>query len=249
MRVIVLRKQDVSGELPEEAQQAAEEATWTALVEKIRGLLGEIETNLEGMSVEELTALLQRLGGERKLLRKGEVTIIPESVLEALDNLVEAVGELASKFPTLGEEEAGELLGVVEKIEANLSKIKEQLQEGTMVIEEELRKQLEEEEGRYSPEGVVEQGPIDRIEILVSELMSAMALLKNELEDIDHNLELLSDPEERSVFIKRGWFEKKIRSIGNRLHEIREKGNELIGHLQTLRGGEVRRLWKRQVGR
>jgi molybdopterin converting factor small subunit len=113
MRVIVLRKQDISGELPEEAQQAAEEATRTALVEKIRQLLGEIETNLEGMSVEELTALLQRLGGERKLLRKGEVTIIPESVLEALDNLVEAVGELASKFPALGEEEAEELLALM----------------------------------------------------------------------------------------------------------------------------------------
>jgi len=244
MRVIVLRKQDIGGGLPEEVQQAAEEATRTALIEKIRKLLGEIETNLGGMSVEELTALLQQLGGKRKLLRKGEVTIIPESVLEALDNLVEAVGELASKFPALGEKEAEELLGVVEKIEANLSKIKEQLREGTTVIEEELKKQLEEEE-LHSPEGVVKQDPIDRIEILVSELMSAMALLENELEDINHNLELLSDPEERSEFIKRGWFEEKIRSIGNRLHEIREKGNELIGHLQTLRGGEVRRLWKR----
>jgi hypothetical protein len=112
-----------------------------------------------------------------------------------------------------------------------------------MVIEEELKKQLE--EGLDSPEDVVEQDPIDRIEILVPQLMSAMALLENELEDIDHNLELLSDPEERSVFVERGWFERKIRSIGNRLHEIKEKGSELISHLQTLRGGEARRLWKR----
>jgi ribosomal protein L16 Arg81 hydroxylase len=247
MRVIVLRKQDITGELPEEVQQAAEEATRTALIEKIRQLLGEIETNLEGMSVEELTALLQRLGDERKLLRKGEVTIIPESIFEALDALVQAINELASKFPAIDEEEKERLLEVVEEAKANLSAIEEQLKEGTVRIEEEgegLKKQ-EEREGLYSPGGAVEQDPIARIEILVSELMSAMALLENELEDIDHNLDLLSDPEERSVFSERGWFEKKIRSIGNRLHEIREKGNELIRHLQTLMGKEVRRLWKR----
>jgi RNA polymerase-binding transcription factor DksA len=243
MRVIILRKQDMADELPEEVQEEARET----LVEKIRQLLNEVETNLEGMSLEELKGLLERLGGGQKLLRKGEVTIIPESVLEALDNLVEAAGELASKFPALGKEEAEELLGVVEKIEANLSEIKKQLQEGTTVIEEELKKQLEEGEGEGldSPEGVVEQDPIDRIEILVPELKSAMALLENELEDIEHNLELLSNPEERSVFIKEGWFEEKIRSIDNRLYEIRQKGNELIRHLQALRGKEVKKLWKR----
>jgi RNA polymerase-binding transcription factor DksA len=246
MRVIILRKQDMADELPEEVQEEARQT----LVEKIRQLLNEVETNLEGMSFEELKELLGRLGGGQKLLRKGEVTIIPESVLEALDNLVEAVGELASKFPALGEEEAEELLGVVEKIETNLNEInkqlqeiKKQLQEGTVVIEEELKKQLE--EGPDSPEGVVEQDPIDRIEILVPRLMSAMALLKNELKDIEHNLELLSNPEERSVFVKRGWFERKIRSIDNRLHEIKEIGSELLSHLQTLGGGEARRLWKR----
>jgi hypothetical protein len=232
MRIIILRKQDMAGELPEEAQEAARQA----LVEKIRQLLNEVEANLGGMSFEELQELLERLGGSRKLLRKGEVTIIPESVLEALDNLVEAVGELASKFPNIGQEEAGELLEVVKKIEENLNAIKEQLQEGTMVIEEELKKQLEEGEGLDSPEGVVEQDPIDRIEILVYELTSAMALLENELEDIDHNLELLSIPEERSVFVERGWLERKIRSIDNRLHEIRQKGNELIRHLRKLGG-------------
>jgi hypothetical protein len=243
MRVIILRKQEEMGELPTEN----EEEMRRQLVEQVRQLLRELETNVEGMSIDEIKALLQQLGAGQRSLRKGEVTIIPESVLEALDNLVEAVGELASKFPNIGQEEAGELLEVVKRIEENLNAIKEQLQEGTMVIEEELKKQLEEGEGEGldSPEGVVGQDPIDRIEILVSELMSAMALLENELEDIDRNLELLSIPEERGVFVERGWFERKIRSIDNRLHEIRQKGNELIRHLQTLRGEEVRRLWKR----
>lgn len=139
MRVIVLRKQ--VEELPEEVRQATEEAARAELVEKIRELLGEIETNLEGMSVEELTALLQRLEGERKLLRKGEITIIPESILEALDALVRAINELASKFPALGEKEAEELLRVVEEAKANLSAIEEQLKGGTVKVEEELKKQ------------------------------------------------------------------------------------------------------------
>jgi hypothetical protein len=239
MRVIILRKQEGTDEL----SQSYEEEKHQQLVEQLRQKLRELEANLENLSSEEIEALLQQLGVGQKLLRKGEVTIIPESVLEALDNLVEAVGELASKFPALGEKEAGELLGVVERIEENLNKIKEQLREGTMVIEEELKKQLE--EGLDRPEGVVEQDPIDRIEILVPQLVSAMALLENELEDIDHNLELLSNPEERSVFIKEGWFEEKIMSIDNRLYEIRQKGNELIRHLQALRGKEVKKLWKR----
>jgi uncharacterized protein YqgV (UPF0045/DUF77 family) len=253
MRVIVLRKQDTSGELPEEAQQAAEEATRTALVEKIRQLLGEIETNLEGMSVEELTALFQRLGGERKLLRKGEVTIIPESVLEALDNLVEAVGELASKFPALGEEEARELLEVVEKIEENLSKIKEQLQGGTTVIEEELRKQLEEEEleeGKerlYSPDDIIkrEKGKIVPIEGLVFSLKEEMASLRRDLNDIEDNADLLAIPAERDVFIEEGWFEEKVRSIRSHVLEIAELGMELVRKLAELGNVEIKGPWKR----
>jgi molybdopterin converting factor small subunit len=244
MRVIILRKQE-TGELPEEEMRQQ-------LVEQVRQLLRELETNLEGMSVDEIKALLQQLGAGQRLLRKGEVTIIPESVLEALDNLVEAVGELASKFPALGEEEAEELLGVVKRIEENLSKIKEQLREGTTVIEEELRKQLEEEElereeGLYSPDDIIEQEEekIKPITGLASSLKAEMALLKKDLNDIEDNAELLAIPGERDVFIEEGWFEEKVRSIRSHVLEIADLGMELVRKLAELGGVEIKGPWKR----
>jgi molybdopterin converting factor small subunit len=243
MRVIILRKQE-TGELPEEEMRQQ-------LVEQVRQLLRELETNLEGMSVDEIKALLQQLGAGQRLLRKGEVTIIPESVLEALDNLVEAVGELASKFPALGEEEAEELLGVVKRIEENLSKIKEQLREGTTVIEEELRKQLEEEEleeeGLYSPDDIIklEREKIVPIEGLVFSLKEEMALLKKDLNDIEDNAELLAIPGERDVFIEEGWFEEKVRSIRSHVLEIADLGMELVRKLAELGGVEIKGPWKR----
>jgi molybdopterin converting factor small subunit len=243
MRVIILRKQE-TGELPEEEMRQQ-------LVEQVRQLLRELETNLEGMSVDEIKALLQQLGAGQRLLRKGEVTIIPESVLEALDNLVEAVGELASKFPALGEEEAEELLGVVKRIEENLSKIKEQLREGTTVIEEELRKQLEEEEleeeGLYSPDDIIklEREKIVPIEGLVFSLKEEMALLKKDLNDIEDNADLLAIPAERDVFIEEGWFEEKVRSIRSHVLEIADLGMELVRKLAELGGVEIKGPWKR----
>jgi len=264
MRVIVLRKQEEIpvSELPPEARQEVEEVMGKRqeVFDEISESIGELNrTIIENFNripvgtLERVRDLLQEAvntastGATAGALRKGEVAIITDVDLDALKDLVEAVEELTHPeqgAPALSGKDAKRLLGLVKKAKESLKVIEKQLREGVIEVEEELRKQ-EEEEGLHSPEGVVEQDPIDRIEILVSELMSAMALLENELEDIDHNLELLSNPEERSVFIKRGWFERKIRSIGNRLHEIREKGNELIGHLQTLRSEEVRRLWKR----
>jgi len=248
MRVIILRKQE-TGELPAEN----EEEMHRQLVEQVRQLLRELETNLEGMSVDEIKALLQQLGAGQRSLRKGEVTIIPESVLEALDNLVEAVGELASKFPALGEEEAGELLRVVEKIEANLSEIKEQLREGTTVIEEELRKQLEEEElgegeeRLYSPDDIIkrEKEKIVPIEGLVFSLKEEMSDLRRDLDDIEDNAELLAIPGERDVFIEEGWFEEKVRSIRSHVLEIAELGMELVRKLAELGGVEIKGPWKR----
>jgi hypothetical protein len=253
MRVIVLRKQDVSGGLPEEVQQKVEEATRTALIEEIRRRLGEIEAGLEDMSAEELAGLLQRLRGERKLLRKGEVTIIPESVLQALDNLVKAVGELASKFPALDEKEREGLLEIVEKIEANLDKIKEQLREGTVVIGEELRKQLEggredyspedtieedEKKEYYSPEDIIEEEEkkIKLIEVLISLLRAETASLRRELIDIEKNTRLLAVPGERDVFIEQGWFERKVTSIKAHVSQIEELGSELAAKLAELGG-------------
>ena len=248
MRVIILRKQE-TGELPAEN----EEEMHRQLVEQVRQLLRELETNLEGMSVDEIKALLQQLGAGQRSLRKSEVTIIPESVLEALDNLVEAVGELASKFPALGEEEAGELLRVVEKIEANLSEIKEQLREGTTVIEEELRKQLEEEElgegeeRLYSPDDIIkrEKEKIVPIEGLVFSLKEEMSDLRRDLDDIEDNAELLAIPGERDVFIEEGWFEEKVRSIRSHVLEIAELGMELVRKLAELGGVEIKGPWKR----
>jgi rRNA maturation endonuclease Nob1 len=250
MRVIVLRKQDITSELPEEARQKAEEAARTALIEEIQRRLDEIEANLEGMSVEELTALFQQLGGERKLLRKGEVTIIPESIFEALEALVQAINELASKFPAIGEEEKEQLLEVVEEAKANLSALEEQLKEGTIRIEEEedeeeeeeeeeLKKQ-EEKEGLYSPEDIVVQ-----VEGLVSSLKAEMASLKKTLNDVEDNIELLAIPAERDVFIEEGWFKEKVTAIRSHVLEIAELGMELARKLAELGGVEIKGPWRR----
>ena len=256
MRVIVLRKQDIRDELPEEVQQRVEEATRTALIEEIRRRLDEIEANLEGMSVEELNALFQQLGGEQKLLRKGEVTIIPESIFEALEALVRAINELASKFPASDEEEAKQLLEVVKEAKENLSAIEEQLREGTVRVEEEeedeeeeeeeLKKQ-EEREGLYSPEDIVEREKekIKSIEGLVSSLKAEMASLKRTLNEIEDNIELLAIPAERDVFIEEGWFKEKVTAIRSHVLEIAELGMELARKLAELGGVEIRGPWKR----
>jgi hypothetical protein len=264
MRVIVLRKQEEipMDKLPPEARQEVEEVMEDRqeVFDEISDSIGELNRtiieNLNRIPVETLERvrdLVQEAvntastGATAGALRKGEIAIFTDTDLDALKDLVEAVEELTHPergAPAFSGKDAGRLLSLVEKAKESLEVIEEQLREGVIKVEEELRKQ-EEGEGLDSPEGVVEQDPIDRIEILVSQLMSAMALLENELEDIDHNLELLSNPEERSVFVKEGWFERKIRSIGNRLHEIEGKGRELISHLQTLRGEGARRPWKR----
>jgi uncharacterized phage infection (PIP) family protein YhgE len=248
MRVVILRKQEM-GELPTEN----EEEMRRQLVEQVRQLLRELETNVEGMSIDEIKALLQQLGAGQQSLRKGEVAIITESDLEDLEGLVQAVEELKENFPPLDRNEAKNLLKVVRKAMEKLTAIERSLEEGIV----ELRKQMEEfydteelgdtEEKLYSPDDIIkrEKEKIRPIEGLVFSLKEEMASLKRALDDIEDNADLLAIPGERDVFIEEGWFHKKVRAIRSHVLEIAEMGMELVRRLAELGGVEIKEPWKR----
>jgi DNA-binding transcriptional MerR regulator len=248
MRVVILRKQEM-GELPTEN----EEEMRRQLVEQVRQLLRELETNVEGMSIDEIKALLQQLGAGQRSLRKGEVAIITESDLEDLEGLVQAVEELKENFPPLDRNEAKRLLKVVRKAMEKLTAIERSLEEGIV----ELRKQMEEfydteelgdtEEKLYSPDDIIEREKekIRPIEGLVFSLKEEMASLRRALNDIEKNADLLAIPGERDVFIEEGWFHEKVRAIRSHILEIAEMGMELVRRLAELGGVEIKEPWKR----
>ncbi len=266
MRIIVLRKQEEIPveELPPEAQQEVEEVmrdrqeVFNEISESIGELNRTIIENFNRIPVETLERvrdLVQEAvntastGATAGALRKGEVAIFTDADLDALKDLVEAVEELTHPergAPAFSEEDAARLLGLVKKAKKSLKVIEKQLREGVTKVEEELRKQ-EEEEGLYSPDDIIEQEKekIRPIEGLVFSLKEEMASLKRVLDDIEDNAELLTIPGERDVFIEEGWFHRKVRAIRSHILEIAEMGMELVRRLAELGGVEIKEPWKR----
>jgi uncharacterized protein YjgD (DUF1641 family) len=265
MRVIVLRKQDeISEELPLEVQQEVEEVmrerqeVFDEISESIGELNRTIIENFNRIPVETLERvrdLLQEAvntastGATAGALRKGEVVIFTGADLDALKDLVEAVEELTHPergAPAFSEEDAKRLLGLVEKARESLKVIEKQLRRGIVKVEEELRKQ-EEEEGLYSPDDIIkrENEKVKPIEGLVFSLKEEMTSLKRALNDIEDNIDLLAIPGERDVFVERGWFHRKVRAIRSHVLEIAEMGMELVRRLAELGGIEIKEPWKR----
>jgi hypothetical protein len=265
MRVIVLRKQDeISGELPPEVQQEVEEVmrerqeVFDEISESIGELNRTIIENFNRIPVETLERvrdLLQEAvntastGATAGALRKGEVVIFTDADLDALKDLVEAVEELTHPergAPAFSEEDAKRLLRLVKKAKESLKVIEKQLREGVVEVEEELRKQ-EEEEGLYSPDDIIEREneKVRPIEGLVFSLKEEMTSLKRALDDIEDNIDLLAIPGERDAFIEEGWFHKKVRAIRSHVLEIAEMGMELVRRLAELGGVEIKEPWKR----
>jgi uncharacterized protein Yka (UPF0111/DUF47 family) len=270
MRVIVLRKQQEgvpAEELPSEVQQEVEEVmrerqeVFDEISESIGELNRTIIDNFNQISVETLERIRDLLqeavntasaGATAGAFRKGEIAIITDTDLDALEKLAEALERLTHPeegAPALSEERAKELLKLVRKAKKSLQVIEKQLREGIIKVEEELRKQLEEEEeeGLYSPDDIIEREKekIRPIEGLVFSLKEEMTDLRKDLDDIEDNAELLAIPAERDVFVEEGWFEEKVRSIRSHVLEIAELGMELVRKLAELGGVEIRGPWKR----
>jgi hypothetical protein len=272
MRVIVLRKQQEGApteELPPEVQQEAEEVMRERqeVFDEISDSIGELNrTIIENFNqipvetLERIRDLLQEAvnaasaGATAAALRKGEIAIITDTDLDALKDLAEALEGLTHPeegAPSISKATAKRLLELVKKAMKSLKVIEKQLHEGIIEVEEELRKQLEEEEleeeGLYSPDDIIklEREKIVPIEGLVFSLKEEMALLKKDLNDIEDNADLLAIPAERDVFIEEGWFEEKVRSIRSHVLEIADLGMELVRKLAELGGVEIKGPWKR----
>jgi hypothetical protein len=266
MRVIVLRKQEEipADELPPEAQQEVEEVMRERqeVFNEISNSIGELnEIIIENFNripvgtLERVRDLVQEAvntagtGATTGALRKGEIAIFTDTDLDALKDLVEAVEELTHPergAPAFSGEDARKLLRLVKRAKESLKVIEKQLREGVVEVEEELRKQ-EEEEGLYSPDDIIkrENEKVRPIEGLVFSLKEEMASLRRALDDIEDNADLLAIPGERDVFIEEGWFHKKVRAIRSHVLEIAEMGMELARRLAELGGVEIKEPWKR----